>query len=106
MCAVSPRMPIRALPHVPSDRSGSDDATTGLPAAERSILQQHRLSMLIVGPPPSTEALLLHLEPSFADPMTFWQPGADLALPSGGTLLLRKVSSLTAAEQSTLLDWL
>ncbi len=38
--------------------------------------------------------------------MTFWQPGADLALPSGGTLLLRKVSNLTAAEQSTLLDWL
>jgi len=80
---------------------------TGLPAVDRSIFRHHRPSMLLVGAVSATEALLLQLEPSFADPLTLWQPGSELAFPSaGGTLLLRRVSALTAAQQSTLLAWL
>jgi len=99
-------MPFQAL-HVPSDRYGSGDAIgLGLSSIDRSIFRRHRPSMLIVGPVSATEAMLLRLEPSFADPLTLWQPGFDLTLPSaGGTLLLRRVSNLTAAQQSALLDW-
>jgi hypothetical protein len=103
---IPPMPPLPALPHVPIDRYGSGDPLTGLSAVDRSIFRRHRPSMMLVGPASATEALLLQLEPSFADPLTLWQPGAELALPSaGGTLLLRKVSALTAAQQSTLLDW-
>jgi hypothetical protein len=103
-----PQMPpLPTLPHIPIDRYGSGDPLTGLSAVDRSIFRRHRPSMLLVGPVSATEALLLQLEASFADPLTLWQPGSELTLPSaGGTLILRKVSALSTAQQVTLLAWL
>jgi hypothetical protein len=102
-----PLMTLRAVPHIPYDRDEPGDAAAGFSAAERRILIRHRPSALIVGPVSATEAVLLTLEPSLVDPLTFWQPGADLAFPSpGGTLILRNVSNLTSNEQSALLGWL
>jgi hypothetical protein len=78
-----------------------------LPAAELCVLREHRPHVMLVGSVSSTESVLLDLQPAFAAPVTFWQPGSRLALPSaGGTLVLRNVNGLTPTEQSALFDWL
>jgi transcriptional regulator of acetoin/glycerol metabolism len=78
----------------------------GFSASDCSFALRHRRSTLIVGPVSATEAVLLTLGPSLTGPVTRWQPGADLVLPAGGTLVLRNVSELTSTEQSALRDWL
>ena len=83
------------------------EATSLLPATDLRVLQQYRPNLMIVGSVSSTESELLALLPTFADPVTVWQPGTPLALPSaGGTLILRNVSNLAPSEQSALFGWL
>jgi hypothetical protein len=78
----------------------------GFSASDCSLVLRQRRSTLIVGPVSATEAALRTLGSSLTGPVTCWQSGANLVLPSGGTLVLRNVSDLTSTEQSALRDWL
>jgi Sigma-54 interaction domain len=102
-----PIMSVRALPRFPKRGHMPAQATSLLPAAELCVLREHRSNVMLVGSVASTESVLLALQPAFAAPVTSWQPGSRLALPSaGGTLVLRNVPDLTPTEQSALFDWL
>jgi hypothetical protein len=101
-------MIVTALPRLP--RITLDGplplAAAHLPETERRILARYRANALLVGGTPSTEAVLLALEPVLLDPLALWHPGAPLTLPErGGTLVLRNVGRLSLADQSALVDW-
>ena len=105
--APSRQMSLRAVHSFPRRGQVPAEATSVLPVIERRVLQQYRPNLLIVGGVSSIESLLLTLQPMLADPVTVWQSGALLALPSaGGTLMLRNVSDLAATEQHALFRWL
>jgi len=81
-------------------------AASRLPAAERRIFARYRANALLVGSIPSTEAVLLALEPLLLNPLTLWDPAASLTLPErGGTLVLRNVGRLSPVAQAALVDW-
>src|SRR5215470_1488350 len=81
-------------------------AALRVPQTERRILVEHRANALLVGGLPSTEAVLLALEPLLLDPLTLWQPSSPLTLPErGGTLVMRNVGQLSAAAQAVLVEW-
>jgi len=81
-------------------------AALRVPQTERRILVEHRANALVVGSAPSTEAVLLALEPLLLDPLTLWQPASPLTLPErGGTLVMRNVGQLSATAQATLVEW-
>ena len=67
-----------------------------------------RHSMLLEGPEPSIEAVLLLLAPYLRKPMECKRRGAPLELPADdcGVLLLRNVACLDATDQVRLLLWL
>jgi len=93
------------LPHMTLD-GPLPLAAAHLPAAERRILARHHANALLVGAVPSTEAVLLALEPLLLDPLALWHPGEPLRLPErGGTLVLRNVGRLPPADQNALADW-
>jgi len=101
-------MIVSALPRLP--RMAGDGrlplAESRLPAPERRVLAGHRANALLVGSVPTTEAILLALEPLLMDPLTLWDPAAPLALPErGGTLVLRNVGRLSPLAQTSLVDW-
>lgn len=101
-------MIVSALPRLPlmAGNGRLPLAESRLPATERTILARHRANALLVGTIPSTEAVLLALEPLLMDPLTLWDPAGPLALPErGGTLVLRNVGRLSPVAQAALVDW-
>jgi len=75
---------------------------------EWKILCKHRHSVLLEGPVPTTNALLLLLHPHIRKPTVWNDPLEPLELPSGetGALIIRGVAGLSADDQVRLLAWL
>jgi hypothetical protein len=67
-----------------------------------------RHAMLLEGPEPSVEAVLMLLAPYLRKPVTWKRCGAPLELPAGevGTLVLENITGLDTQDQARLLVWL
>jgi hypothetical protein len=76
--------------------------------AEMQILRTGHPNVMIEGTVADTDDVLLLLQPYLAQPITWKRPGAPLVLAGEEprVLILEQVTTLSAEDQSRLIEWL